>query len=73
MKSRKDDPIRLLYKRKNKNPGLHLKKLFPDAYKFIKSYKDLHGGRAQVKLPEYLQVMLSVSKTDKPLVFRLNY
>jgi len=73
VKNRNDNPIRLLYKGRKTTPGLHLKKLFPEAYQFIKDFKDLHGGRAQVKLPEHLQVMLSVSKTDKPLVFRLNY
>lgn len=73
LNGRPDNCVRLLYRHKDEHPGLYLRHIFKKTYEYIKGEKDMLGGRAQVKLPDDLKVMLHVEETDAPFVYRMTY
>lgn len=68
---RKGDVIRLLYRSRYNNLGSHLKNVVPEIYSFIKTFKDLHGGRKQCVLPNNLRKHLVFKSSDVAGSFKM--
>lgn len=69
VKSRPDNIYRLLYRGKRKI-GDKLKENFPETYNYIKTLKEEHGGRFQVKLPDELKATISLFEKEPPSKFK---
>lgn len=69
VKSRPDNIYRLLYRGKRKI-GDKLKENFPDTYNYIKTLKEEHGGRFQVKLPDELKATITLFEKEPPIKFK---
>lgn len=69
VKNRPDNIYRLLYRGKRKI-GDKLKENFPETYNYIKTLKDEHGGRFQVKLPDELKATITLFEKEPPTKFK---
>lgn len=70
-KSQKGDAIRLLYSGKYDTLGSYLKKVVPDIYHYIKSYKEANRNSRSYSLPLHLRKTMVLKRTENPSVFSM--